>query len=750
MRRCAQSTVSYSFWCCFLVVLVVSSGVASQPQERWLENNNNHHEDDGEHSAEHDFQSTFMVCIVLGLLLLTIAFEWLKETLQEVVSEQHERVIEKLFGEMTILGFLSMMTFVVSKVGLFRWVARLLFGDADDDEELLEVFETVHMSLFFIMVFFFLQVLVLIRQAMVNERQWIALDRETDEQNKSTSTTPSVRLQKLKERWAEMRYNNSFISLLPFFRNTQNESAVDRMYFRALRQEFLLDRDMEADFAPTHESQRLNDDFNFGRYLGLCLVQFLSRIVDVSRWTLAFFALASVVAYGYILLVQEQMMILAWTWLGLEWVVVLFQVFFEQHILTIRQQLVPANLMPAVIASMITPESSESSDGVVAKNEGKEFRNMDYYCQEEQHKDTQSSNSSSQLPGWCSVDLEQYMTRKRPVLARLLVGGIPNRQQTLFWMDRWGPELYMFMLQANLIFIGLDCAVQLLFFYPIVYEHQSTPVFVVYLIFSCLAILGSFLNKKHLIATLAVVCSVGCNKQFRLIEQVFREEKTENLIRAFLIVYRLRRMTQGKQWTSDWVIENSSDTMHDPKPYTEVLDAFEVSSVLKIFDGFDKGGDGLISRAEFAELLGIFGGEVNPASIQQLMSTLDGSGDGMVDREEFLQWYSDKSDEDDDILRSAPQQIFRLFDEHNTGELTIAQFKDKLDALRLGFTVDEQIAIVNELDRHGKGTIGKKEFECLFAKFNPKKLRKSERKIFLDMLSGCNELCGVQVNGMMA
>ena len=171
------------------------------------------------------------------------------------VSEQHERVIEKLFGEMTILGFLSMVTFLVNEAGLFHWVSSQIFGHEDDHEHLLEAFEIVHMSLFFIMVFFFIQVLVLIRQAMANERQWIALDRE---HNTMTSITQSSR-NRLKEYWAKMRHANSFVSLLPFFRNTENEKEVDRIYFRALRNEFLLDRDMNAPFSPSPASQRLHD-----------------------------------------------------------------------------------------------------------------------------------------------------------------------------------------------------------------------------------------------------------------------------------------------------------------------------------------------------------------------------------------------------------------------------------------------------------------------------------------------------------
>jgi hypothetical protein len=37
-------------------------------------------------------------------------------------------IIEKLFGEMTVLGFLSMLTFVLHSAGFFRFLSRQFFG----------------------------------------------------------------------------------------------------------------------------------------------------------------------------------------------------------------------------------------------------------------------------------------------------------------------------------------------------------------------------------------------------------------------------------------------------------------------------------------------------------------------------------------------------------------------------------------------------------------------------------------------
>mmetsp|Transcript_6699 Transcript_6699/g.9801 ORF Transcript_6699/g.9801 Transcript_6699/m.9801 type:complete len:177 (-) Transcript_6699:1661-2191(-) len=71
-------------------------------------------EEEEEESEEVD--ATVVTCIVLLLILLTIAFELFKETLEEKAPRSMRVIIEKLFGELTVLGFLSMFTFIMTQV----------------------------------------------------------------------------------------------------------------------------------------------------------------------------------------------------------------------------------------------------------------------------------------------------------------------------------------------------------------------------------------------------------------------------------------------------------------------------------------------------------------------------------------------------------------------------------------------------------------------------------------------------------
>jgi hypothetical protein len=211
-----------------------------------------------------------------------------------------------------------------------------------EQEELVEVFEWVHFSIFFIMVFFFIQVIVLIRQAIITERQWLELDKDyrrpEAERVQQESMADRPYLNRL---WMKLRRSNGYISLLPFFRSQKTEMEVSRAYFKALRDEFIQDRSMDPPFEPVPEAQRLKYDFVFGRYLGLCLIRFLARVVDVTNTTLVLLALGTILFYVWSNIVNDDPVWLAWSWLFIGWFHFLFNVYFEKHVLQIRHELVP-------------------------------------------------------------------------------------------------------------------------------------------------------------------------------------------------------------------------------------------------------------------------------------------------------------------------------------------------------------------------------------------------------------------------
>jgi hypothetical protein len=127
------------------------------------------------------------------------------------------------------------------------------------------------------MIFFVCQVLVLVKEAAQTEKEWIALDRLCRLHPEDVTTAASVRGA---IRTGPSR-SNSFAALMPILRNIDLEVKEDELIFKALRSEFILERSSEAPFAPVPEDKRIDNDFNFGRYLSLSLTHALTHAVEV-------------------------------------------------------------------------------------------------------------------------------------------------------------------------------------------------------------------------------------------------------------------------------------------------------------------------------------------------------------------------------------------------------------------------------------------------------------------------------------
>lgn len=255
-----------------------------------------HEEEEDEKEENPNLLYAVNVCVVLVLILLTIGFELMEDYLEESASRNMKPIIEKLFGEMTVLGFLSAFTFVVTKAGSFERLGGHLFGSPHSDE-LLEIFESSHFIIFFIMVFFVIQVLVLVQEAGETEQEFLAMERAVRDPDANwTERAASCQQHRLHQ-----SFLRSYTSLL--FRNKAVEKEEDLLLFKAVRDEFVLDRDLDYPFRPSEE--RVDENFNFGRYLSACMGSILTSVVQVNIITWLFFAAATVVYYGYALLVHE-------------------------------------------------------------------------------------------------------------------------------------------------------------------------------------------------------------------------------------------------------------------------------------------------------------------------------------------------------------------------------------------------------------------------------------------------------------
>jgi hypothetical protein len=232
--------------------------------------------------------------IVLVLVVLTIFFEYVKETIEESADRAMEPVIEGLFGELTVLGFLSTITFCITKLGFFSKLGVALFGE-EEEEELLEIFEQVHYMLFFIMVFFVINVLVLMHGGKAMSHKWWIYNRACIDEDYMTKFDGLLETTG-KGRFTLMNYPYYLMGAVFPCRSSKLQMRSELFLFRGLRDEFIAERSLEPPFAPG-ATNCVPHDFDFGAYLTICQASSIAHMVHLSYSTWISLAILTLVYY---------------------------------------------------------------------------------------------------------------------------------------------------------------------------------------------------------------------------------------------------------------------------------------------------------------------------------------------------------------------------------------------------------------------------------------------------------------------
>lgn len=134
----------------------------------------------------------------------------------------------------------------------------------------------------------------------------------------------------------------------------------------------------------------------------------------------------------------------------------------------------------------------------------------------------------------------------------------------------------------------------------------------------------------------------------------------------------------------------------------------------RIFQMFDRNGDGKITRKELNDSLKNLGIIIPEKELFQMIDKIDVNGDGFVDVEEFGELYqtlmaetNEPEDEDDDM-----REAFNVFDQNGDGFITVEELRSVLSSLGLkqGRTVEDCKQMIMKVDVDGDGKVDYKEF----------------------------------------
>jgi len=155
------------------------------------------------------------------------------------------------------------------------------------------------------------------------------------------------------------------------------------------------------------------------------------------------------------------------------------------------------------------------------------------------------------------------------------------------------------------------------------------------------------------------------------------------------------------------------------------------AELARVFELFDKNGDGRITREELEDSLGKLGMSVPGDELASMIARIDANGDGCVDVEEFGELYRAIMDGDDgraggegagagegeggaagEEADEDMREAFRVFDANGDGYITVDELGAVLSSLGLkqGRTAEECRRMIGRVDRDGDGRVDFHEF----------------------------------------
>jgi len=686
--------------------------------------------------------SATIICIIFILIFLTIGFEIGKEYIDETVDRHFMPMIDSMFREVTILGFLSIITFVVTQFSVVTQLSILIFGEPYD---LLEIFEFVHYTLFFIVILFISQVLVSAQEAMGTETMWLDMDR-------AARSGKYMRLIIDRQRKGDCNYRDGKKEIcedallgkskFTLYNRKTTCALEDQLLFYCLREEFIKDRCAKT-FHPTPKEKRVPEEFNFGRYCSVCMGKILSRIVDVKILTWYFFGVSSLYFYILELLTDYNMNLLACLWVGCGYGYLIFERIFEHHLNTVLR----AFASSAHLLLFLDGDEHEGDDLIIADNEpneqtyltsvndpeaevamglpqwwdGDEHEGDDFFIADNEPNEQTYLTSVNDpeakvamgLPQWCHVDVDAHVMERSWFMKSILGERTLNRQHAVYWFEHHGPESYQTILQINLVFIGIYCSLLFVGFLPRIYEASTLFVSLGYMITSLFPVIVMLRNKQRIIASTSLVCSIGAHRSYKEINRVQLEDKIAQLVRTLVVLFNLNQASKHKR-------KRRRSLLH----YSKSFDNLELWDVEKTFNLFDASGNGKLDLLEVRQFLQSSGMKMSNDEFENIVAVLDVDGDGEISKQEFLQWYTDNMVHNDLSSDERAKFLFDIFDTDKSGYITVNEFKHQIDAMNIGFSVQDVGELVGEMDEDGDGQIGLEEFETLLERYYPKELGK--------------------------
>jgi len=614
-----------------------------------------------------------IVVVLTVLVLLSILFEIVKEHIEEATDKELKPIVEHLWQELTVLGFLSVLSFLAVKSTVLNVISEALF---DEEEELSELVEDVHMLLFAVMVVFIFEVLLLLALGTRIERQW-----ERFEHRLLHSPAELAREYHAghAERMSSMQRSlRNWLSLGVSDVQRNVEHAVMRSAFIAVDE----------------ESQQLPKKFSFCMYLSIALGESMGELIEISPWTWAALLVVFYASYA-ISYLDEVVVVIIYVCAG--YVLAFLFALVYAKLGRIQMMLTPAlphlqlSGRPGEGSPLINEHKRDSSDAdvgasstVVSEGEFSHSRFPRPY-----------KSKSLEHPSW---------------IAHWVFGAhASNKHEQLFWAGGHGVHVLLACIRYIMILVAIYVSISVVsVITAFIEEDEYKWIMLGLLPVAAMPMLYIMAFAPSMMRRFTVVTSIEMLRKPEVQARVIRQQKTTQSLRILKLVHLMKFKSREKRCRKD--IEGGRAQPRkamSPHRRTELEEVFRL---------FDRDGSGSITANELVHLFAALGHPMSQEDAMDLVVELDVDKSGCLSFDEFQAYLEEEMMESEMSVEEQVDAMFSVFDVDRSGHITTDEFRAIVGRLGAQLSPEDVDGIIEEVDEDDSGTIDIHEFEELVKK----------------------------------
>jgi len=666
--------------------------------------------------------SSSIVIMATVIVIFSVCMEkFIMEPLKDEEEENLKPIINTMFSELTLLGFVGLFMFIVEKLDLLSAPSYHIFRDK---ETLAELFEDVHMVVFLVMVLFLLNAFCLLKMGRATQKRWHEANLLCQGENKQRVISDYAdKLRDGKPIPEELDFRLSFMALRERF--IEAREREERKRSAAIDAQKEKDACKAAAGSKTDETPKkkprvakkadfVPHDFDLAHYFGKRMGETSGEIIEVPVAT--WFCLELFLIVLWALQLPLDSFQFSMLFIGVGYLMMFMAYMIDSHLKTVLGQLIPPIHYEKARRVAQLPAGTNACDHEISslKNDGK-FAAVSI------------DEGELHVPPFELSSVEDIISQHGKI-KRFLFGELPSKQENLFFGGAMGESILTTCIRLE----ALGSAIYIAIFFvmmlnPILEKLEGrTALLAVVLVLAFVPVVVNFFALSVMISDFVIVTSVEELKNKKDIIMVKRAMVTKKAMTALKLLNTMRNSLPSI--SGDQQKKTPEEVWPDME--TRVQKRIDMKDM---FDLFDTSGDGSIDDKEFNSILMMMKIGNDPEDRARIYNELDEDGEGGISFEEFFHWiashsHSEAEELNEHDLKEMAEQLFDMIDKvdpetgEKDGEISPAEFYETVSKLgrgkdQLSLTLEDVEALFKGVDEDGDGLLDAEEFENMLKKY---------------------------------